>query len=221
MENIKKAKIINLLKFYLLAIELKDKIRSGWKVWNIEKERVESVAEHIYGVCILAIAIDSEFDLDVDIYKIIVMLVLHEIEEIKIGDLTPFDKVTKQERRITGRQAVEEILATLNKKAQYIELIEEFETMETKEAIFAKMCDKLEADIQCKLYCEGNYMDINKKENAYLLKDKRMQKILKEGGRTIADLFIENDRPIYVSKVFEDIANYIEDNDLLRTKDKK
>ena len=76
MENIKKAKIINLLKFYLLAIELKDKIRSGWKVWNIEKERVESVAEHIYGVCILAIAIDSEFDLDVDIYKIIVMLVL-------------------------------------------------------------------------------------------------------------------------------------------------
>ena len=61
MEN---RKIKNLLQFYLLATELKEKIRSGWKIWNIEKERVESVAEHIYGVCILAIAIDSEFNMD-------------------------------------------------------------------------------------------------------------------------------------------------------------
>lgn len=45
------------------------------------------------------------------------------------------------------------------------QLIEEFENMETKESIFAKMCDKLEADIQCKLYCEENCIDINKKEN--------------------------------------------------------
>ena len=81
-------KIKNLLKFYLLATELKDKIRSGWKVWNIDRERVESVAEHIYGTCILVISIDSQFDLDIDLYKVITMLVLHEIEEIKIGDLS-------------------------------------------------------------------------------------------------------------------------------------
>ena len=42
-------KIINALKFYLLATELKDKIRSGWKIWGIDKERIESVAEHVYG----------------------------------------------------------------------------------------------------------------------------------------------------------------------------
>ena len=102
-------KIKNLLQFYLLATELKDKIRSGWKVWNIDRQRVESVAEHIYGTCILAISIDSKFELDVDLYKVVIMLVLHEIEEIKIGDLTPFDKVTKEEKRKIGKQAVEEI----------------------------------------------------------------------------------------------------------------
>ena len=121
MEN----KIKNLLQFYLLATELKDKIRSGWKVWNIDRQRVESVAEHIYGTCILAISIDSQFELDIDLYKVIIMLVLHEIEEIKIGDLTPFDKVTKEEKRKIGKQAVEEVLSTLDKKVQYIELIEE------------------------------------------------------------------------------------------------
>ena len=214
MEN----KIKNLLQFYLLATELKDKIRSGWKVWNIDRQRVESVAEHIYGTCILAISIDSQFELDIDLYKVIIMLVLHEIEEIKIGDLTPFDKVTKEEKRKIGKQAVEEVLITLDKKVQYIELIEEFENMKTNESMFAKMCDKLEADIQCKLYCEENCIDINKKENAYLLKDSRVQKLLQNGEKTVADLFIENDRPIYKEKIFENIADYIKSNDLLKLK---
>lgn len=212
-------KIKNLLKFYLLATELKDKIRSGWKVWNIDRQRVESVAEHIYGTCILAISIDSQFKLDIDLYKVIIMLVLHEIEEIKIGDLTPFDKVTKEEKRKIGKQAVEEVLITLDKKVQYIELIEEFENMKTNESRFAKMCDKLEADIQCKLYCEEKSIDINSKENTHLLKDSRVQKLLNNGEKTVADLFIENDRPIYTEKVFEEIANYIKGNDLLKLKE--
>ncbi len=215
MEN----KIKNLLKFYLLATELKDKIRSGWKVWNIDRQRVESVAEHIYGTCILAISIDSQFKLDIDLYKVIIMLVLHEIEEIKIGDLTPFDKVTKEEKRKIGKQAVEEVLITLDKKVQYIELIEEFENMKTNESRFAKMCDKLEADIQCKLYCEEKSIDINSKENTHLLKDSRVQKLLNNGEKTVADLFIENDRPIYTEKVFGEIANYIKGNDLLKLKE--
>ena len=215
MEN----KIKNLLKFYLLATELKDKIRSGWKVWNIDRQRVESVAEHIYGTCILAISIDSQFKLDIDLYKVIIMLVLHEIEEIKIGDLTPFDKVTKEEKRKIGKQAVEEVLSTIDKKVQYIELIEEFENMKTNESRFAKMCDKLEADIQCKLYCEEKSIDINSKENTHLLKDSRVQKLLNNGEKTVADLFIENDRPIYTEKVFEEIANYIKGNDLLKLKE--
>lgn len=211
-------KIKNLLQFYLLAIELKDKIRSGWKQWNIERNRVESVAEHIYGTCMLVISIDSQFELDINIHKVVMMLLLHEIEEIKIGDLTPFDKVTKEEKRKIGKQAVEEILKTLDKKIQYIELIEEFENMQTKEAIVAKMCDKLEADIQCKIYCEEKSLDINKKENEHLLKDSRVEKLLNNGEKTIADLFIENDRPIYKEKIFEEIANYIKNNDLIKIK---
>ena len=77
-------KIKKLLQFYLLATELKDKIRSGWEVWNIDRERVESVAEHIYSTCILAIAIDSEFDFDINLPKVVMMIFLHEIEEVKI-----------------------------------------------------------------------------------------------------------------------------------------
>lgn len=209
-------KIRNLLQFYLLATELKDKIRSGWKIWNVNRERVESVAEHIYGTCILAIAIDSEFKLNIDIYKVVMMIVLHEIEEVKIGDLTPFDKITQDEKRKIGKQAVQEVLDTLNKKVEYINLIEEFEEMQTRESIVAKMCDKLEADIQAKLYCEENCINVKNNDNKELLKDERIKKLLGEGAKTVADLFIENDRPIYKEKVFEDIANFVEKNDLLK-----
>ena len=96
-----------------------------------------------------------------------------------------------------------------------------YEDMKTKESIFAKMCDKLEADIQCKLYCEENCIDINKKENECLLKDARIKKLLEKREKTVADLFIENDRPIYTEKIFENIANFIKKNDLLKLKKEK
>ncbi len=209
-------KIRNALQFYLLATELKDKKRSVCKVWHIDRQRVESVAEHIYGTCILAIAIDSEFDLSINLQKVIMMIVLHEIEEVKIGDLTPFDKITVEEKRQQGRLAVEEVFSSLTKAKNYIELIEEFEEMQTKESIFAKMCDKLEADIQSKIYCEERDFDIRNKENAELLKDNRIEKLMNDGARTVADLFIENDRPIYEEKVFEQIADFVKENEILR-----
>lgn len=212
MEN---EKIQKLIKFYLLATSLKDRIRSGWNKWNIDRQRVESVAEHIYGTCILAIAIDSEFDLDIDIYKVVMMLTLHEIEEVKIGDLTPFDKITAEEKRIIGKQAVEEVLWPLTKGINYIELIEEFEKLETKEAKFAKMCDKLEADIQAKIYCEEKSIQMNDEKNADLLQDERIKGLIEKGAKSVADLFIEYDRPVFIEKEVEQIADYIKHNNIL------
>ena len=212
MEN---EKIQKLIKFYLLATSLKDKIRSGWNKWNIDRQRVESVAEHIYGTCILAIAIDSEFDLNIDIYKVVMMLTLHEIEEVKIGDLTPFDKITVEEKRRIGKQAIEEILETLTKGINYIELIEEFEKLETKEAKFAKMCDKLEADIQAKIYCEEKSIQMKDEKNADLLQDERIKGLIKKGAKSVADLFIEYDRPVFIEKEVEHIADFIKHNNLL------
>lgn len=211
-------KIENVLKFYLLTETLKDKVRSGWKVWNIERERVESVAEHIYGTCMLAIAIDSEYEMNINLQKTILMIALHETEEIKIGDLTPFDNVTQEEKRKLGKEAVKYVFDGLVKKQEYIDLIEEFEKMETRESIFAKMCDKLEADIQSKIYSEEGALDINKIDNAHLLEDERIKKLISNEANSIADLFIENDRPIYKETEFIEILDYIKENKISNKK---
>ena len=211
-------KIQNIIHFYVLASTLKDKIRRGWKIWHIERERVESVAEHIYGTCMLAIAIDSEYDFNIDLMKVIKMLVIHELEEIEIKDFTPFDKISNEEKRKMGKVAVEDVLKDLTKKEELIELIEEFENMKTKESIFAKMCDKLESDIQCKLYCEEHCLDVNKSENKPILEDERIQNLIEDGSKTISDFYIENHKKEILDQdqIFKEIADYIKNNTLLK-----
>ena len=80
-------KIKETVDFYVLCNKLKDTIRVGWGIWNIKRDRVESVADHIYGTQMLAIAIYYQFKYDLDLRKILYMLAIHELEEIVIGDL--------------------------------------------------------------------------------------------------------------------------------------
>ncbi|MCI8353209.1 MAG: HD domain-containing protein [Clostridia bacterium] len=192
---------------------------NGWKNWNIERDRVESVAEHIYGTCILAIAIDSEYKIEADLEKVVFMLVIHELEEIYIGDLTPFDKISIEEKRKIGKEAVEKVLDGMLKQEEYVKLTEEFNDGVTNESRFAKLCDKLECDIQCKIYCEENCLSINKEENQIYLKNKFIDKLIKQGANSISDLFIENDRNIFKGEEVEEIANYVKENNILKFRD--
>ena len=204
----------NVLKFYVLATTLKNKVRSGLLLWKVDKDRLESVAEHIYGTCILAIGIDSEYDLDIDLNKVLKMLVLHELEEVIIGDLTPFDEVTKEEKLNSGKEAVSKILKDLVKKEEYEILLDEFNSHITNESIFAYMCDKMECDIQMKLYEDLGCNDLNK-EDLKPLKNKRIQELIDNGSNTIADIFIEYDKELYKdNKVFLSILDYIKKNNL-------
>ncbi len=146
----------NVLEFYFLTVKLKELVRSGWKQWNVERERLESVAEHIFSTSMLAIAIDSEYKYDIDLRKVVLMLAIHELEEIAIDDITPFDGVATNVKLEKGHEAVKRILQPLVKGAEYEALIHEFDAHGTNEAKFAYMCDKLDANLMSLLYdCDG------------------------------------------------------------------
>lgn len=51
----KEQKVLN---YYVICNRLKDVIRTGWKDWNVKRDRIESVAKHIYSVQMLAIAMN-------------------------------------------------------------------------------------------------------------------------------------------------------------------
>lgn len=212
-------KINKVLDFYLITNTLKDKIRSGVELWHISKDRLESVAEHVYGVCMLAIALDSEYNFNIDIKKSILMLAIHELEECYIGDLTPFDNITREEKIEKGEQAVAEILNGLVKKEDYLNLTKEYNAKKTNEAIFAANCDKLEMLLQMKLYEENGYSNLYQEENKKLLENIWVQELINNGASTISDLFIDyHIKSFEESKIFKDIATYSKNNQITKKK---
>lgn len=165
--------IKSLMDFYLLATRLKYKIRSGWDAnhWNVSSDRIESVAEHVYGTCILAISLNSDNSFNIDMNKVLKMLILHEIGEVLIGDITPFDKTTPEEKMRIEHEAWEKVIGDLENREELLSLLYEFDEGETNEAIYAYRCDKLDADIQSKVYQDMGYQhSLDDQENNVVFK---------------------------------------------------
>ena len=57
----KNDKAKSVVEFYVLCARLKDIVRTGWKVWGVKRARIESIAEHIFGVQSFAIAMWSQY----------------------------------------------------------------------------------------------------------------------------------------------------------------
>lgn len=211
------AKIESSMRFYLLATKLKELIRSGWDDthWNI-KGRRESVAEHVYGCLILAIAIDSNFNLKLNLDKVLKMLALHEIGEVIIGDITPHDGITKEEKREKEHKAMLEVLGNVIKKEELYTLLLEFDEQKTKEAKFAHLCDKIEADIQSKVYQDqGRHHSLEEQKNNVAFKNKKINGIMQKDAQDAFTIWYEMDKDIYQeNELFKVILTYIKENNL-------
>ena len=201
----------NVIEFYVLCNKLKNVIRTGWKNWNVKRDRIESVAEHIYGVQMLAIAMWSEFKYDIDLKKVLFMLSVHELEEIVIGDLTLFE-INKEMKKQIGHSAVEKILDNLTNKQEIQDLIYEFDERKTKEAIFANQCDKLECDIQCKLYDEENCVDLETQKDNIVLQEKNVKKLI-EKNDSWSKAWLKFGQQLYhYDENFLKVSNYVMNN---------
>lgn len=202
----------SVVNYYVLTNKLKNVIRTGWKKWKVDRYRLESVAEHIFGVQQLAISMYSQCQYDIDIFKVIFMLAVHELEEITIGDLTWYD-ISDDEKLIQGHNAIEEILSDLINKEQIKSLILEFDEMKTKEARFAYLCDKMECDMQCVLYDIEGCVDMNNQEDNPIYYNDKIQKIIKNGNTSWASMWLEFDRDKFlIDNNFIELLDYLKNN---------
>lgn len=204
----------NVVNYYVICNKLKNVIRTGWKTWNVKRERLESVAEHIFGVQMLAIAMKSEYQYDVDIMKVLYMLAIHELGETIIGDLTQF-QISNEEKEAIEHNAVHKILSGLIDKDLIEELFLEFDSHKTKEAMFAYQCDKLECDLQCKIYDEENCVDLNNQPNNNALNNSIVKELL-DKGYSWSEMWLLFGQRIYpYDENFIAVSNYVFDNKIL------
>ena len=201
----------NVINYYVLCNKLKDIVRTGWINWNVKRDRIESVAEHIYGVLMLAIAMKSEYQYDIDLMKVIFMLAIHELGETIIGDLTLF-QIDKDEKERIEHEVVHNILGSIIDGKVIEELFLEFDKHETPEAIFAYQCDKLECDIQSKLYDQENCVDLDKQEGNTTINDSDVQELLRT-GESFSSMWIKFGQKRYpYDEHFRSVSNYAKYN---------
>lgn len=199
MDN--KAKRI--IDFYLYVNKLKYKIRTGFVEIGITKERLESVAEHIYGCLMLSIAVDSEYDLNIDMYKVLKMLTIHELDEVLKPDFTLRSGITKEEKIKIGTESVNIVSSTLSSRDELISLVNEFNEGKTKEAKFCYLIDKMECDMQAKVYdLDGNFLIEKAKED--LVYYGSSAKKIEKNAKTASDYWILYDKPKFKNdKIFK------------------
>lgn len=201
----------NVLSYYALCNSLKNIIRTGWIDWNVKRDRLESIAEHIYGVQMLAIAMKSEYNYDIDIQKVVFMLAIHELGETIIGDLTLFQIDSKEKEKIE-HAAVHSILGSLIDGKTIEKLFLEFDAQQTPEAKFAFQCDKLECDIQSKLYDQEKCVDLTNQENNKIMNNTQVKELL-DKGYSWSSMWLEFSQNRYnYDENFLAVSNYAKNN---------
>ncbi len=196
------------IKFYVLCNKLKNTIRKGWLDWNVSRERIESIADHIYSTQMLAIGMCITYKYDIDLYKVAFMLAFHEIGEISIGDKNPFE-MTKEEKERIEHEAVHKLLKEYDTEDNFLEnTFLEFDAHETKESKFAFLCDKLECDLQSKLYGEEGCVDLSRQDGNDIMKNPIVKKYLDEGC-TWEEMWIKFGQEVYpYDDNFRKVSNY-------------
>lgn len=220
-----KEKYINILKFYYYNQTLKSKVRSGWNEehWNIESEneRIEMISDHIIGAVGLAFAFGSEFKYEIDINKVLKTLMIHEIGEAIIGDVTPFDNVSPEQKHEIEHMAMKQVLGNLNKCDELYQSLLDFDACINPIDKFSHYCDKLEADLQSKVYQEkGFHHSLDNQSNNIVMKSRIVQTMITSGlATTPFDIWFLYDKGIYEFDIdmqdFFSTLKCAKDNELL------
>lgn len=128
-----------LLEVLHQAAKLKDTTRHSWT----EKNRQESVAEHSWRMAVFAWFLKDDF-VNVDINKVILMCLFHDIGESFTGDIPAFTKQKKDEE--VEDACVKEWISQLDEpfKTELNLLFDEMDKQQSEEAKLYKAIDKLE-----------------------------------------------------------------------------
>lgn len=212
VKNNSENKIQNVVSFYTATNSLKNVQRTGEKIWNIRQEHFGSIAEHIYSVQMLALAIYLVYGTEVDITKVVNILSKHELGEIKIGDISALLK-SDNDRNEEWDAAVS-VASLLSDKNLLLDDLSEFNESKTKESIYAKYCDKLAPDIISKIYDQLGLIDLSNQENNPLLKHPIVARYLKT-GKSFSEMWILYGQEVYnYQEPFISISNYALNNEL-------
>lgn len=141
-----------------------DKLKSILRATRLaDNSRAENSAEHSWHLTLYALVLADQAGPDVDINRVIKMLILHDLVEIDAGDNPIFGDVDKAAMAAQEQHAADRIFGLLpDDIAQDLRPIwEEFEAAQTPSAQFAKALDRFQPPMLNLAAGGGSWTDYN------------------------------------------------------------
>lgn len=135
----------------LEAVGLKALPRTGWGRRGVPG--AESVAAHSWGVGLLVLTLLPP---ELDRARALSYAVLHDLPEVRVGDLTPHDGVTPDDKARREHDAMA-ILARRFGSPELLRLYEAYEAQEDAESRFVRELDRLDMALQALAYHEAGH----------------------------------------------------------------
>lgn len=135
-----------LKKQMAFALEI-DKVKNIFRQTHLSVNgRNENDAEHSWHMAVMAYLLREYANEEVDIAKVMLMCLVHDIVEIDAGDTYAYDTEGLKTQKAREDAAKERIFSILPKeqKEEFIALFDEFEAYETPESKFAHAMDNLQ-----------------------------------------------------------------------------
>lgn len=109
-------------------------------------KRLENDAEHSWHIALMAILLKEYANEEVDVFKVMTMVLLHDLVEIDAGDTYAYDTIgaaTKRDREIKAADRIFGLLPE-DQGAYFRMLWDEFEEYKTADAKYAHLLDNLQ-----------------------------------------------------------------------------
>jgi len=150
---------MDLIKFFEIALKLKEVERTGWVERGVRNP--ETSADHSFMVALMALVLSRGRKLERD--KVLRMALVHDLPEAIVGDIISKENWTSggqmwQKDKVAKERPAMRKLASLAGSPEMLRLWEEFEAQKTPESRFVKDTDRLATILQAVEYHrKGNY----------------------------------------------------------------
>ena len=124
-----------------------DKVKNIFRqTYLADAGRRENDAEHSWHIALMAYLLREYVEEAVDVGKVMLMVLIHDLVEIDAGDTYAYDSVGAQTKRDREVAAADRIFGILPKDqgTYFRELWEEFEAYETPDAKYAHLIDNFQ-----------------------------------------------------------------------------
>ena len=115
------------------------------KAYIADASRRENSAEHSWHVTMMAMILAEHCPEELDLFRVVKMLLIHDIVEIDAGDTSVYDTVAVQDKADRESTAADRVFGLLppDQARELREMWAEFEEGGTREARFAAAIDRL------------------------------------------------------------------------------